>query len=180
MNTFLKRLLILLSILGLALILYCVFVENIFAERKSPKDIAKITLNELNLKVEYGRPSKRERDVFGALVPFDKVWRTGANEAAEITLYKDMKLGDGTVKAGTYSLFTIPGDDHWVVILSSDINVWGSYTYNEANDVTRIKVPVSEGKESIEAFSIVFEESKDGAHMHLGWGTLRIAVPFVE
>ena len=91
-----------------------------------------------------------------------------------------MKLGDGLVKAGTYSLFTIPGEKEWTVILNSDLNVWGSYFYNEANDVARIKVASTEAKESLEAFSIAFEKSDNGIHMHLGWGTKRIAVPFIK
>ena len=85
----LKRLLIALSIIALGLLIYSVFVENIFAPRLSPKDTAKITLNDLDLKVEYNRPSKRDREIFGALVPFDKVWRTGANEATTFQTNKD-------------------------------------------------------------------------------------------
>ncbi|HLV69284.1 MAG TPA: DUF2911 domain-containing protein, partial [Xanthomarina sp.] len=75
---------------------------------------------------------------------------------------------------GTYSLFTIPNDKEWTVILNSDLNVWGAYSYNEANDVARIKVPATEAKESLEAFSIAFD---DKGNMHIGWDTLRVAVP---
>ncbi len=71
-------------------------------------------------------------------------------------------------------MFTIPGDSEWIIILSSDLNVWGSYGYNEANDVARIKAPVSEGKKSLEAFSIAFTDDA----MYLGWGGIRVAVPF--
>ena len=81
MNTFLKRLLIILSIIALGLFLYSTFVENIFEKRLSPKDTVKFELNDLKLKVFYNRPSKKVRDIFGALVPFNQVWRTGANEA---------------------------------------------------------------------------------------------------
>ena len=148
---------------------------------KSPMDAASFpsSYKESNklIKVIYSRPQLKGREL-GTLAPNGKVWRTGANEAAEMTLYKDMKLGDGLVIAGTYALFTIPGDKEWTVILNSDLNVWGSYFYNEANDVARIKVASTEAEESLEAFSIVFEESDNGVHMHLGWGTKRIAVPF--
>mgnify|MGYP000701345622 CR=1 FL=1 len=91
-----------------------------------------------------------------------------------------MKLGGTTVKAGTYSLFTIPGDKEWTVILSTDLNVWGSYFYKKENDVARITVPATQGKESLEAFSMAFNKSDDGVHLHMGWGTLRVAVPFVK
>lgn len=155
--------------------------QNFRGLDKSPMDAASFPssykVSDKLIKVVYSRPQLKGRSV-SKLAPNDKVWRTGANEAAEITLFVDMKLGDGVVKAGTYSLFTIPGDTHWTVILNSDSNVWGAYTYNEANDVARIKVPVTEAKESLEAFSIAFEKAEDGAHLHMGWGTLRVAVPF--
>ncbi len=161
---------------------------NVMAQKfsgldKSPMDAASFpsSYKESNklIKVIYSRPQLKGREL-GTLTPNGKVWRTGANEAAELTLYKDMKLGDGLVKAGTYSLFTIPGEKEWTVILNSDLNVWGSYFYNEANDVARIKVASTEAKESLEAFSIAFEKSDNGIHMHLGWGTKRIAVPFIK
>ena len=148
---------------------------------KSPMDAASFpsSYKESNklIKVVYSRPQLKGREL-GTLAPNGKVWRTGANEAAELTLYKDLKLGDGLVKAGTYSLFTIPGDKEWTIILSSDLNVWGAYTYNEANDVARVKVTSTESEDSLEAFSIAFEKSDTGVHMHLGWGTERVAVPF--
>jgi hypothetical protein len=148
---------------------------------KSPMDAASFpsSYKESNklIKVVYSRPQLKGREL-ETLAPNGKVWRTGANEAAELTLYKDMKLGDGLVKAGTYSLFTIPGDKEWTIILSSDLNVWGAYTYNEANDVARVKIASTESEESLEAFSIAFEKSDTGVNMHLGWGTVRAAVPF--
>lgn len=149
---------------------------------KSPMDAASFptSYKESNklVKVTYSRPQLKERSL-DKLAPNGKVWRTGANEAAEITLYVDMKLGDTTVKAGSYSLFTIPGEKEWTVILSSDLNVWGSYSYNKANDVARITVPVTSG-DSLEAFSIAFKKSDDGVHMHLGWDKVRVAVPFTK
>ncbi|GGZ78847.1 DUF2911 domain-containing protein [Algibacter mikhailovii] len=128
------------------------------------------------VKVVYSRPQLKDRSL-SKLAPNDKVWRTGANEAANITLYNDMKIGGKTVKAGEYSLFTIPGDSEWTIIINKDINVWGAYSYNEAQDVIRIKAPVSKSDESLEAFSIAFD---DKGTMHLGWGTTRVAVPFLK
>lgn len=127
------------------------------------------------VKVIYSRPQLKGRDL-SSLVPNGKVWRTGANEAATITFYKDMKIGGKAVSAGEYGLFTIPGDKEWTIILNKDINVWGSYSYNEANDVLRVSAPVSSG-DALEAFSIAFAD--DGT-MHLGWGTTRVAVPIVQ
>lgn len=147
---------------------------------KSPMDAASFPssykVSDKQIKVVYSRPQLKGRDV-NTLAPQGKVWRTGANEAAEITFYSDKIFGYEPVKAGTYSLFTIPGDKEWIVILSSDTNVWGAYSYNEANDIARATVPVTEGKHSLEAFSIVFDETDGRIQMHMGWDTKRIAVP---
>lgn len=129
------------------------------------------------VKVLYGRPLKKGREIFGTLVPFGEVWRTGANEATEIRFYKDVMFGDKQVKAGTYALFSIPGASEWTVILNSDLDVWGAYSYKQDKDVTRIKVPVSQGDESLEAFSIAFKSDKDGGVMVLGWDKTRVEVP---
>ena len=81
-------------------------------------------------KVLYGRPQKNDGEVFGNLVPYNKLWRTGANEATEVKFYKDVEFGNCKVKAGTYVLVTIPGEDDWLVILNSQTDVWGSFQYN--------------------------------------------------
>lgn len=148
--------------------------------QKSPTDISYAKSDrraQPDIKVVYSRPLKKGRDIFGNLVPYDKVWRTGADEATEIKLFKDYKLGDTTVKAGTYSLFTIPGEKEWTVILSSDLDVWGAYSYDKSKDVASIKVPVSSGDE-VEAFSIAFKKLDKGYHMLLGWDKTIVEVPF--
>jgi hypothetical protein len=149
---------------------------------KSPMDAAAFPTsykdaNKL-IKIVYSRPQLNNRDL-SKLAPNGKVWRTGANEAAELTLYTDMKLGNTPVKAGTYTFYVIPGETEWTAIISKDLNVWGSYFYNEANDVARLAVPVTSG-ESLEAFSIAFDEADNGVNMHLGWGTVRVEVPFTK
>ncbi|GAA4959004.1 DUF2911 domain-containing protein [Algibacter aquimarinus] len=149
---------------------------------KSPMDAAAFptSYKESNklIKVVYSRPQLKDRKL-SDLAPNGKVWRTGANEAAELTLYTDMKLGKTTVKAGTYTFYLIPGETEWTAIISTDLNVWGSYFYKKENDVARLSVPVTSG-DSLEAFSIAFEGVDNGVHMHLGWGTTRIAVPFTK
>ena len=150
---------------------------------KSPMDAASFPSSykesDKLIKITYSRPQLKGRSV-GKLAPEGNVWRTGANEAAELTLYTDMMLGTTKIKAGTYTFYLIPGEEEWTAIVSTDLNVWGSYYYNQKNDVARIVVPVTEGKENLEAFSIAFEKSDDGVHMHIGWGTVRIAVPFTK
>jgi hypothetical protein len=150
---------------------------------KSPMDAASFPSSykesDKLIKITYSRPQLKGRSV-GKLAPEGNVWRTGANEAAELTLYTDMMLGTTKIKAGTYTFYLIPGEEEWTAIVNTDLNVWGSYYYNEKNDVARIEVPVTKGKANLEAFSIAFEKSDDGVHMHIGWGTVRIAVPFTK
>ena len=150
---------------------------------KSPMDAATFpsSYKESNklIKITYGRPQLKGRGM-NDLAPAGKVWRTGANEAAELTLYTDMMLGDSKVKAGTYTFYVIPSEKEWTAIISTDLNVWGSYFYKQENDVARLVVPVSMADESLEAFSIAFEKSDDGVHMHLGWDKVRVAVPFTK
>lgn len=147
---------------------------------KSPADIAYFR-PEKNaaplVKVIYSRPQLKDRTVGIDLAPFGEVWRTGANEATEIKFYQETGFGDQTIPAGTYSLFSIPGKDEWTIILSNDLDVWGAYSYNQSNDVARIKVTPTTVDDSLEAFSITFAPEGGGAKMVLGWDTVRVAVP---
>jgi len=150
---------------------------------KSPMDAAAFPrdykVSDKLIKIVYSRPQLKGRTV-SKLAPNGKVWRTGANEAAELTLYTDMTLGEASIKAGTYTFYVIPEDTEWTAIVSTDLNVWGSYFYDEKNDVARLTVPVTSAEESVEAFSIVFNEADNGIHMHLGWGNTRVAIPFIK
>lgn len=128
------------------------------------------------LKVVYSRPKLKRRSIL-KLVPYGKVWRTGANEATEITFYNDVNFGGKEVKAGTYTLFTIPEKEEWTVILNSAKNVWGAFFYNETEDVVRVKAKVSNSKKSLEAFSIAFEDENDEITMYLGWGKIIVSLP---
>jgi hypothetical protein len=125
----------------------------------SPMDAAAYPSNwrEANklVKVVYSRPQLKGRTL-DKLAPNDKVWRTGANEATEITFYKNVVFGGKEIAAGTYTLFTIPTNEDWTVIVSNQKNVWGSYFYDEKDDVARVKGIASKSEETIEAFSIVF------------------------
>lgn len=147
---------------------------------KSPMDgasyPASYKVSDKLVKITYGRPQLKGREL-SKLAPNDKVWRTGANEAAEITFYKDVMFGGKAVKAGTYTLFTIPADGEWTVILSTAKNVWGSYFYKENEDVVRVKGTVSKSEDLIEAFSIAFDGTDMNANMYLGWGNTIVTVP---
>jgi hypothetical protein len=147
---------------------------------KSPMDMASYPSDYKNsdkaVRVIYSRPQLKGRSM-ADLAPAGKVWRTGANEAAEITFYKGATIGGQKIDAGTYSLFTIPGEGKWTVILNNNLNQWGSYFYKDSGDVARVEAEVSTASESLEAFSVTFQEVDNGVHMVMGWGTTRVAVP---
>lgn len=150
---------------------------------KSPMDAAAFPsdyrVSDKLVKITYGRPQLNGRQI-SELAPNDKVWRTGANEACEITFFVDMKLGSSNINAGTYTFYTIPGDKEWTAIINKDVNVWGSYFYNETKDVARLTVPVTESDDALDAFSMVFSEASNGVTLHIGWGNMRLAVPFTK
>src|SRR5688572_31274397 len=94
--------------------------------RPSPLAIAAIRYKDAYIKVTYSQPLKRGREIFGKVVPFDQVWRTGANEATEITTTKNIQINGTLLKAGTYSLFTIPQKEKWTIIINSELGLWGA------------------------------------------------------
>lgn len=174
-------------ILGIAFLSILMLTNSEFSAQTfakldaSPMDAASFPSNwrEANklVKVIYSRPQLKGRTL-DKLAPNDKVWRTGANEAAEITFYKNVVFGGKEVVAGTYSLFTIPSNKDWTVILSNQKNVWGSYFYDEKQDVIRVKGEVSTSSNPVEAFSIVFEgENNTDVKMYLGWANIVVTVP---
>lgn len=148
------------------------YYPNNFAHDRKPGEKAII-------RVTYSRPSKDNRVIFGKLVPYNKVWRTGANEATEIKFYQDIELSGKTVKAGYYSLFTIPGEKEWTIILNSDLDYWGAFSYKASNDVLRITVPADTLNDVVENFTIQFENTgdKQGA-MKMAWDKTLITIPF--
>lgn len=168
--------------------LMMVFTSNVTAQKfpgldKSPMDIAAYPNDykdaNKTARIIYSRPQLKGR-ALSELTPEGKIWRTGANETPEITFYKDAKLGNTKIKAGSYSLLTIPGKDFYTVIINKDLNVSGSTPYNNANEVTRFKVPVTQGDESLENFSMVFTKADKGIVLNLGWDKVRVAIPITE
>ncbi|WP_143309248.1 DUF2911 domain-containing protein [Chitinophaga vietnamensis] len=145
-----------------------------FAQEKQRKS-EHVTAEGNGIKVVYGQPQKKGREIFGKLEPWDKVWRTGADEATEITFSKDVTFGGKPVKAGTYTLFSIPGKKEWTVILNSKLGQWGAYDYEKVKDqdVAQVKVPRQILKTPVEkltftlpANAVVFE-----------WDDTKVSVP---
>lgn len=146
---------------------------------KSPLDMARFRSNKsTKIKVIYSRPYKKGREIFGGIIKYGKVWRTGANETTEIRFAQDVTFGGKSVKAGTYALFTIPGKDKWTVILNTVYDSWGAGGYKEANDVARVEVDAkNDASNSLENFSIRFGKTSTGTNMVLGWDKTRVKVP---
>lgn len=182
MNTFLKRFLTLLFIVALGLFLYSVFVENIFEKRLSPKDTVRFELNDLKLKVFYNRPFKKGRVIFGGLVPFNQVWRTGANEATTFETNKPLLIKGMPLAAGKYTLWTVPKDSTWTIIFNSKQYSWGVNSemkpmWDPNYDVADIEVPVEKLNSAVEQFTIAFDNSTDSLSLTMAWDDVKITVP---
>jgi hypothetical protein len=146
--------------------------------RQSPLSLASTKINgETYVRVIYGSPRVRGREIFGGLVPYGEVWRTGANEATEITFSQDVTFGGQAVDAGTYAVFTIPGADEWTVILNRTLGQWGAYAYDADADLVRIQVPATSQASRHEAFTMRFDEADHGADLVMLWDRTRVAVP---
>jgi hypothetical protein len=146
---------------------------------QSPHDIVYFRENKISppsIKVLYGRPQKNGRKINNELVPNGKIWRVGANEATEVKFYEDVIFGGEKVKAGSYVLYAIPHEKEWILILNSNLDVWGSYEYEEKYDIARAKAKVSKA-EPLEVFSIGFKDKGNHVNMVLAWDTKRITVP---
>lgn len=152
------------------------------AQDKKPPMSPRITAEspDKNIKVMYGQPSKRNRVVFGesGMEKYGKVWRTGANEATEVTFKNDVMFGGKMVKAGTYTLFTIPGEKEWSVLLNSTLGEWGAYGYDKIKDkdVAMVKVPVSMNKTPVEKLTITPANNS----IAIAWDTMTVSVPVTK
>lgn len=170
------------KILIIAILIFGGIIEMAYGQealkpRASPLDMATVKSEDTYIKITYGRPQKKGRVVFGALVPYEKVWVTGANEVAELTCTRDIRINKHRLKAGTYALFTIPEKDQWTIILNSDLGQWGVYNYNSKKDVLRFTVPVSQSEEVYEPFTIKFEEFDEEANLILIWDRTKVSIP---
>lgn len=146
-------------------------------QRPSPLAIAAIRFKDAYIKITYSQPEKRGREIFGKLVPYGEVWRTGANEATEITTTKNIQINGTLLKAGTYSVFTIPQKDKWTVIINGEVGLWGAYNYNSKLDVMRFDVPVMQSDVVYESFTMEFNHRNEVADLLLYWDKTKISIP---
>jgi hypothetical protein len=150
--------------------------EN-FKMRPSPLAIAAVRYKESYIKIVYSQPQKRNRALFGKLVPYGQVWRLGANEATEITMVKDIIVNNVPLKAGTYSMFAIPNEDKWTIIINRDVGLWGAYNYNNKSDVLRFDIPVKTTPSVSEAFTMMFDQNNELANLLITWDNVLVEIP---
>ena len=146
---------------------------------KSPMDLIEFSSSdgEKAVRVLYSRPQLKGRN-FSSLVPNGKLWRTGANESTEITFYKPASMNNVKIEKGSYTLYTIPNENEWTIIINKATHTWGAYRYNKKDDVLRFNVPAKKSDNLIEALSMVFESSSGGGNLVLGWSDKIVKIPF--
>jgi hypothetical protein len=146
-----------------------------FAFAQKPAQSPAMTSESENVKITYGQPSKKDREIFGKLVPYGEIWRTGANAGTEVTFKKNVNFGGTKVKAGTYTLFTIPNQNEWTVILNSELKQWGSYGYDKIKDknVATIKVKPTNAAGVIEKLTLTATD----AQISIEWDKTIVKIP---
>jgi hypothetical protein len=177
------------SVVGVVIIssLVALLIFLRFKETKShsPEENVVFHQDDLTITVVYNRPSKKNREIFGKLVPYGKVWRTGANEATTFETNKDLKIENSILKAGKYSLWTIPGEETWTIIFNSDLPRWGVNSDGLPNripekDVLKVDVLAVRQEREFETFTIAFERTDEEAEMVLIWDKTLVALPFSD
>jgi hypothetical protein len=147
-------------------------------KKYSPEELVMFQQDSLTIEVFYNRPYKKGRKIFGELVPFGKVWRTGANEATTFKTNKDLNIDGSVLKAGKYTLWTIPGKTSWQIIFNDKMYNWGvNFSDGEASrvekfDALKVEVPISKNLKTIEQFSIYFDEQFGTINMFLAWDNI--------
>ncbi|MFZ1806612.1 MAG: DUF2911 domain-containing protein [Cyclobacteriaceae bacterium] len=177
-----KKFLIVSGILFLIILSALAYIRFYYTKTFSPEATAEYSQNGTNLSVFYNRPSKKGRAIFGELVPFGSIWRTGANEATIFRTNKDLVIKGQQLKAGTYSLWTIPGEQTWEVIFNSENGQWGVNFNGEANkdpikDVLTVEVPALTHDKEFEQFTISIEQVGEDLELILLWDKTVVVVP---
>jgi hypothetical protein len=180
MNRTLKRILIGVGIL--AVVLFIAFrVLTTMTKKASPEDLVEYVDGDKKIEVFYCQPAKKGREIFGGLIPYGKVWRTGANEASTFETTHALQVGGKKLPAGKYTLWTIPNADHWSIIFNNKMYGWGVNFSEEASrdpqyDMVSIDVPTESTGSVIERFTIKVE-SAPTLGMSLAWDNTKINVP---
>ncbi|MEX2597901.1 MAG: DUF2911 domain-containing protein [Salibacteraceae bacterium] len=140
-----------------------IMVADAQEKPKSPAQSTSATIDGVNVTITYNAPSVRGREIWGKLVPFNEVWRTGANEATTISFDKDVMIEGQALPSGSYALFTIPGEDEWTYIFNSEPKQWGAYKYDQSKDALRVKA-TPKTRAMQEQMAFVIEDNKVMLH----------------
>ena len=147
----------------------------------SPKQMIEQQFSLSKITVEYGRPGVKGRKIFGDLVPLNKVWRAGANAATKITFGQNVNFGGKMVMAGSYSMFAVPMEKEWKIILNSVADQWGAYEYNEKMNIAEVTVPLQKLGDKQEYFEISLQPVDDHTtNLAMKWDMTQVMVPIKE
>lgn len=170
-----KRVLIILGILS-AILLVAFLILRTTTKSSSPAAVAQTNQNGLTVKVDYCRPYKKGRAIFGGLVPYGQVWRTGANEATLISFGQDVTVAGQPLKAGEYSLWTIPSQQGWIVVINGETGQWGT-SYDSKKDVFRAPIVARPHTPLAEQFTINFAPATGGTDLIMAWDQTEAVIP---
>jgi hypothetical protein len=164
----------------IAFVIGLIFALSVFAVcqgKPSPPASATCDLGGgKNIKTDYSSPRMKGRKIYGELVPYGKVWRTGANEATTFVTSSDVVVGGKTVPAGSYTLFTVPNADKWTLIVNKKTGEWGIPYKYESDELARVDMKVSKLPSPVENFTISYEKSGNGCTMNMDWESSRASV----
>lgn len=152
--------------------------QSVGLPQPSPKARVQQTVGVTDFAVDYSSPAVKGRAIWGGLVPYGEVWRTGANSATNLTVSREFTFGGTKVPAGTYALFTIPDKTSWTVVLNSDPTTWGAFGYDKTKDVARIEVKPETMPTSRERLTFVFSDTTETTtRLDIEWEKVRVSVP---
>ena len=163
----------------LSTLLAILFTTAAFAQGGKPSPAASATCDlgsGKTIKTDYSSPRMKGRKIYGELVPFGQVWRTGANEATTFVASADVVVGDKTVPAGSYTIFTVPTADKWTLIVNKKTGEWGIPYKYESDELVRVDMKLSKLPSPMENFTISYDKSGSGCTMNLSWETTKASV----
>jgi len=156
---------------------------------KSPMDMSYYPFNYPILRIQdkateplvarviYSRPQRNGRNVFGELLEYNKVWRLGANEATEIEFFKDVLINNKMIPKGKYTMYAIPTEEKWTMIINKETDIWGAFKYDSGKDIVRADLPVQKQAEPLEAFVMFFEKAGNGFLLTAAWDNALVSLP---
>ncbi|MEI7629103.1 MAG: DUF2911 domain-containing protein [Bacteroidota bacterium] len=128
-------------------------------------------------RIIYGRPLKNGRIIFGGIIKYNEMWRLGANEATEIETFRTLKIAGKILPKGRYTVYCLPTENNWTVIINKDNFCWGNFTYDTKKDIIRTDIVLEKNTETVEAFTIYFDDTKNGANLIFLWDDIKTSLP---